>query len=225
MVQVATAAGPLGLTPERWQALKADLVASLGRAHARAPDSVGPTETALRRALTAPAAAEVVAAALLELTRAGTVVRDGTSLRLPDHRPSLTAAEAKLWQQIEPLLEAGGLRPPRVREITEAVGLELRAVEAFLKRAALLGLVLRVADNRYYPPAAVAGLAEIAEALAAASPDGLFTAADYRNRSGIGRNLTIQVLEFFDKSGFTRRTGEARRIARPAAESFGPAGD
>ncbi len=224
MVQVATAAGPLGLTPERWQALKTDLGVSLARWHARAPDSVGPTETALRRALPAPAAAEVVAAALLELTRAGAVVRDGVSLRLPDHRPSLTPAEAKLWQRIEPLLQEGGLRPPRVREVTEAVGLELNAVEAFLNRAALLGLLLRVADNRYYPPAAVARLAAIAEDLAAESSDGLFTAANYRDRSGIGRNLTIQVLEFFDKSGFTHRRGEARRIARPAAESFGPSG-
>ena len=107
--------------------------------------------------------------------------------------------------------------------MTDAVGLELRAVGAFLKRAALLGLVLRVADNRYYPPNAVARLAAVAEAVATESTDGLFTAADYRDRSGIGRNLTIQVLEFFDKSGFTRRSGEARRIARPAADSFGPA--
>ena len=224
MVKIGTAAGPVGLTPARWQSLRDDLVASLERWHGRSPESLGPTEQTLRRALAAPAASEVVAAALLDLTRAGAVVRDGMSLRLPDHRPSLTAAEAALWRQIEPLLGDGGLRPPRVRELAEALAVELRVVEAFLNRAALLGLLLRVADNRYYPPAALSRLAEIAERLADQAPDGLFTAADYRDRSGIGRNLAIQVLEFFDKSGFTRRSGDGRRVVRPAADTFGPTG-
>lgn len=32
-------------------------------------------------------------------------------------------------------------------------------------------------------------------------------AADFRDRLGVGRKLAIQVLEFFDRSGFTRRKG------------------
>ncbi|MEE9195186.1 MAG: SelB C-terminal domain-containing protein, partial [Alphaproteobacteria bacterium] len=61
----------------------------------------------------------------------------------------------------------------------------------------------------------------MAETLAAETPDGLFTAAVYRDHSGIGRNLTIRLLEFFDRSGFTRRVRDDRRILKPAAEVFG----
>ena len=46
------------------------------------------------------------------------------------------------------------------------------------------------------------------------APTGAFTAAAYKDRSGIGRNVTIELLEFFDKEGFTRREGDARRIVR-----------
>jgi len=50
-----------------------------------------------------------------------------------------------------------------------------------------------------------------AHALAAASPDGCLDAAGYRDRTGIGRNLTIQVLEFLARSGVTRFDGTRHR--------------
>ena len=59
------------------------------------------------------------------------------------------------------------------------------------------------------------------EALAAAAENEMFDAKDFRDRTGIGRNLTIEVLEYFDRTGFTRRTQSGRRIQRPAAEVFG----
>ena len=43
----------------------------------------------------------------------------------------------------------------------------------------------------------------------------------FRDATGIGRNLAIEVLEYFDRVGFTRRSHEGRRILKPAAELFG----
>ncbi len=142
-------------------------------------------------------------------------------VRLPDHRPQPTAREAELWKRIQPILEAGELRPPRVREIAEELKLGLNGLESFLGRAQQLGLALRVTDNRSFLPETVLALAEIAEDLAGSAEDGLFEAKDYRDRSGIGRNLTIEVLEYFDRTGFTRRTQAGRRIQRPATDVFG----
>ncbi|MCY4222569.1 MAG: SelB C-terminal domain-containing protein [Thiotrichales bacterium] len=52
--------------------------------------------------------------------------------------------------------------------------------------------------------------------------EGRFTAAEYKNHAGIGRNFAIELLEFFDRSGFTERLGDRRRVRRPATEVFGP---
>ena len=34
----------------------------------------------------------------------------------------------------------------------------------------------------------------------------------------MGRNLAIEVLEFFDRAGLSRREGNVRRFVRPARE-------
>ena len=118
------------------------------------------------------------------------------------------------------LLSGGGLRPPRVREVAEALGLEPAAAEALLERYERFGRVLRVAPNRFFLPETVAALGR--EAAALSEPDG-FTAADFNRRTGIGRNVAIEVLEFLDEIGLTRRTGELRHMVGDPAEVLGGA--
>ena len=81
----------------------------------------------------------------------------------------------------------------------------------FLKRVERFGRVAAVAPNRYFLPETVARLAEIARGLDAEGP---FTAMAYKDISGIGRNLTIEVLEHLDAIGVTRRVGDARIVVR-----------
>jgi selenocysteine-specific elongation factor len=125
-----------------------------------------------------------------------------------------------LWQRVRPLLAVTNLRPPRVREIAAALALEPEAVERLLNRAERLGCVARVADNRFFLPETLGQLTEIARELAEGSAEGSFTAATFKDRSGVGRNLTIQILEYLDKMGATRRQGDARILLR-ASEMFG----
>ncbi len=208
------------LSEARWRALRGIILTTLGDWHARHPESIGPDTDRLRRSLPERMSAELFRDAVAELLRAGEVVREAGSLRLPGHRVAMSSRDAALWARVQPMLEAGGLRPPRVREIAERLGIGPEDAEELLRRVARFGLLFRVADNRFFLPSTLYELARIAEALAAVSPDGCFTAAAYKDRSGIGRNLTIELLEFFDQRGFTRREGEGRRILRPAAEAF-----
>ena len=95
------------------------------------------------------------------------------------------------------------------------------ALVAFLKRAVGRRQLIRVADNRYFHPGALAALARIAAELAGEDPEGRFDAAGFRDRSGIGRNLTIQVLEHFDAAGLTRRLGDRRIVVGSPEDIFG----
>jgi selenocysteine-specific elongation factor len=98
--------------------------------------------------------------------------------------------------------------------LAAALELQPEAVERFLNRAERLGRVGRVAENRFFLPETLARLAEIARELADGSPEGTFTAASFKDRCGVGRNLAIQILEYFDKMGATRRTGDTRIVLR-----------
>lgn len=220
MTEVGGPAEPIALTPAHWEALGAMLTESLAGWHGRHPERVGPSQLELRRALPRTVPAAVFEAVLDALFEAKRISRRGSFLLLPSHRAQPTEREAALWRRIAPILEAGGLRPPRTRELAEELRLDLKALEAFLNRAQQLGLLLRVTANRSFLPETVRSLAEIAERLAGESAEGLFDPRAFRDRSEIGRNLTIEVLEYFDRVGFTRRVQDGRRVLRPAAEAF-----
>ena len=118
-------------------------------------------------------------------------------------------------------MEENALRPPLVQDIAAAIGEDARKVEVVLGRAVRHGLVIRLGKSRFFRPYALRRLGEVAEALAQTSNNRLVTAAAFRDRTGIGRNLTIEVLEFFDRIKFTRRVGDAHQVLRSAGVAFG----
>ena len=204
--------GALALALQQWEALRAALCAALADWHLAQAQSLGPSDIALARQLGARTLALPVRAAIKSLLEEGRVVREGVSLRLPGHRAQLGAQDAALLQQVSELLQAGGLRPPIVGELAATLNMALPLLLEFLKRASALGHLVPVAKNRFFLPTTIAALVQLAQTLAEESADGCFDAAGYRNRSGIGRNLTIQVLEFLDRSGVTRLAGDKRRM-------------
>jgi selenocysteine-specific elongation factor len=211
-LRVGSVRAPVAITRARLAVLSDKIVEALGAWHQAQPDVLGPSRPALIAQLRAEAPAAALDAALAELAAAGRVVRQGPIWRLPEHQPRLTRADERLWEQVEQLLTVEHLRPPRVRELAELLRLTPEAVDRFLARAERLGRVTRVADNRFFLPQTLASLADIARELADNSADGTFTAAMFKDRAGVGRNLTISILEFLDKMGATRRVGDARVV-------------
>jgi selenocysteine-specific elongation factor len=210
---------PLAITRECLAALAETVAEALAEWHRAQPDTLGPTAPALTARLRATAPPAAVDAALARLALAGRAVREGGMWRRPEHRPRLAAADEKLWQRLRPLIAAGELRPPRVRELASDLALEPEAVERLLRRAERLGRVARVADNRYFLPESLERLVAVACQLADESSDGRFTAALFKDRSGVGRNLSIQILEYLDKMGATRRVGDARIVLRAGSSA------
>lgn len=220
MVRTGKPDDPFGISEEHWQAAREDVLDALRRWHGARPDQPGPGEERLRRSLPQRVSPEVFAALLLDLLKDKAIVREGSGISLQGHRPALLASDAEMWERISELLDVDDLRPPRVREIAEELDIDLRVLEQLLGRVTRMGLVHRVADNRYYLVETLRRLGQVAETLCRKSPEATFDARAFRDASGIGRNVAIQVLEFFDKSGLTRREGDVRRIHKPAAEIF-----
>ncbi len=202
----------LAIRADHWTALQDEIVAALQSHHEADPHRLGLNDDALAEAIRPAVAKPVLRQAVAALAAAGVVARRGTIVHVTSHEVRPTAGEIALWRRIEPALANGGPRPPRVRELVEIAEVELEALESFFARAEELGLVHQVAPNRYYLPGAIDGLAELASGLAAASADGTFAAAEFNAASGIGRNLTIQVLEYLDRLGITQRRGDRRRL-------------
>jgi selenocysteine-specific elongation factor len=212
---------PYAASAARLAELGDSIAAALADIHRAEPDVLGVSRPVLIRRLRGEAPEPVLDAALARAIGAATVVREGAVLRLPAHEPRLSRDDERQWQRVEPLLAAGELRPPRVRELAEALALEAETALRLMKRFERFGRVAPVAPNRYFLPDAVARLADIARELAAGDPDGRFTAQSFRDRSGVSRNLTIEVLEYLDRIGVTHRVGDARVLLRSGDAAFG----
>ena len=192
------------------------LTERLARWHASHPSQPGPTKVMLLSvATTLPA--PLLEAILQGMIERGLVIRQARALSLPDHRPVLAPADRTLWETLQPRLVAAGTRPPRVRELAQDLAMEPAEVEQCLVRLERFGLLVRVAPNRFFLPATVVELGELAASLAADQETAGFTAGMFNQASGIGRNLTIQVLEYLDRIGVTQRAGEYRLPRRSAA--------
>ncbi len=203
----------LAVTAARWVAWQAQLLQAVDAWHVDQPDSLGPDGDGLRRQLAVGSQAQpLLRAGLQAAVASGALQRDGLRHRRPGHRPLLAEADADLLARTTAVLHGTGLRPPIVGELALALGLPQPALHDGLARLVARGLLLRVAPNRFYLPQQVAQLDAEARALAAASADGRIDAAAYRDRTGIGRNLTVQVLEFLDRVGITRFDGHHHHL-------------
>ncbi|MGE4046466.1 MAG: selenocysteine-specific translation elongation factor [Acetobacteraceae bacterium] len=191
--------------------LAAQVTAALAAFHARVPGAPGMTDEALRVGMETRLPREAFAALLAHLAASGTVVADGHLLRAPSHRGGLSGPDARVWEALRSLLASAPYRPPLLREAAAAIGVAEVPLRRACKGFARLGLVVEVAPDRFFLRAAVAGMAEAAHALSAEVDGGWFTASQFRDRLGNGRQLAIQVLEYFDRRGVTVRRGDLRR--------------
>ena len=77
-----------------------------------------------------------------------------------------------------------------------------------LRKCVVQGEVFQIVRDLFYHRDCVRELARVLTGLA--HEHGAVETAQYRDAIGIGRKRTIQILEFFDRVGYTRRTRDAR---------------
>ncbi|WP_386068944.1 selenocysteine-specific translation elongation factor [Tahibacter sp. UC22_41] len=206
--RIATGSERLVIADRHWQALRGRVLGALRDFHAQAPDETGPDVGRLRR-IAVPALALPVWLALVdELVREQRIVRKGPWLHLPEHIVTLSADERRLADAVLPLLAAGRFDPPWTRDLARQVKVSEELMRRLLRKLAAEGEVLQIVPDLFYARAAVGELAELAARLAA--DNGTLDVAAYRDGVGTGRKRAVQILEFFDRVGYTRRQRDAR---------------
>ena len=196
-----------------WSALQNMACKALADEHARTPDMAGVGRERLCR-LAFPGLARAAYDELITgLLETGQIAQTGAWLHTPEHHVQLTAGDLGLWQKVEPLLEQHAFHPPRVRDLSQVLHTDENTMRQLLIRVARIGKVYPVAHDHYFTQRTVMRLAQIA--CDTAAEHGSVNAADFRDRIGTGRKLAIQILEFFDHIGFTRRAGDRHLLRQP----------
>ena len=211
----------LGVSPAVWVRLKRALTATLEAFHTANPDLPGMGLERLRLQLEPRLPAAALSTMLQGLARSHEVALDGAWVRLPGHEVRLTPGDEKLWNRIKPMLGvAERFRPPRVRDIANALGIGEADVRRLLKLLGRMGRTDEIAHDHFFLRSTVAEMVEIAVDVAAKAEGNQFTAALFRDRLDNGRKVAIQILEFFDRHGVTLRRGDLRRINKHRLDLF-----
>lgn len=207
--RIATRQDTVIILAAHWQALRDQVVSSLRDWHERRPDEPGVDSGRLQRSTLPALAVSLWNALLQDLLDDGSVQRVGAWWRLPGHDHAPPERERLLLQRVLPRLHAGGFDPPWVRTVATDLGLAEDELRAVLRRAAARGDLFQIVPDLFYAPARIAELAAILAQLSHAT--GTVDAAAFRDAIGLGRKRSIQILEFFNRVGYTRRVGDHHR--------------
>jgi len=217
---LAAGADRFVLEPAHWQSLREGALAALRRFHDESPDEPGPEVGRLRRIAFPDMPAGLWRALLDELARERRVLSSGAWVHLPEHRVTLTETDQVLAGKLGPLIAAGRFDPPWVRDLASAVREPEDRVRTVLRKLLTQGRVCQVVRDLYYDRERIAELAGMIRALSRDS--GSVNAAGFRDAVGLGRKRAIQILEFFDRVGYTRRLHDAH-VLRPDSAWASPA--
>ncbi|MFM0295823.1 MULTISPECIES: selenocysteine-specific translation elongation factor [Paraburkholderia] len=186
-----------------WQTLNTRLTTTLAEYHERSPDELGPDVSRLRR-IAAPLVDDALWRALVDdAAMRGEIVKRGPWLHLPGHTVTLDDADRALAAALLPAVKAGRFDPPWVRDLANANGVGEERVRQLMRKLARQGELFQVVRDLFYHQEVIRELASIAAAEAQKNA-GTVAAAPFRDVTGLGRKRAIQLLEFFDRVGYTR---------------------
>lgn len=183
----------------RWQR---KLLDALARYHDQHRDEPGPGRERLRR-IALPMEDEALVLLLIEQMRAsGTIDSHHGWLHLPEHKAGFTEEQQSIWLRVADLFAD---EPWWVRDLAKEAGVEEALMRAVLRQAAQQGMITAIVKDRYYRNDRIVAFARMIRELD--QRRGSTCAADFRDTLNVGRKLAIQILEYFDRIGFTRRRG------------------
>mgnify|MGYP003320563143 FL=1 len=130
---------------------------------------------------------------------------------LSGHQADIPAAVVALFEQVKPLLDQA--QPPSSGDLAKQLGIPLSKLEKEIPSLVKFRLCIQISTNRYYLPDQIAQLTQTAIDLAEHDN---FTVRAFRDSTGVGRNIVVEILEYFDRKGFTRRSGDSRQIVGTA---------
>lgn len=183
----------------RWQR---KVLSTLATYHEQHQDEPGPGRERLRR-MALPMEDDALVLLLIENMReSGVIASHHGWLHLPEHKAGFTAEQDAVWQKVAALF---GDEPWWVRDLARETHTDEQLMRQVLRHAAQQGMIVAIVKDRYYRNDRIVAFANLIRELDQAR--GSTCAADFRDRLNVGRKLAIQILEYFNRIGFTRRRG------------------
>jgi selenocysteine-specific elongation factor len=158
----------------------------------------------------------LVAALIERLKRAKRLRGDERSISHVDWVPKLSPAERKLRDQVLASFESAGFQPPDPADLQKQAVARAAAVQPIVELLVAEGHLVRVGDSMFVHAKAEEEIRRRVTDKLREAAAGL-TVGDIRDLLGITRKHALPYCEYLDRVGVTRRSGDLRVLATPAA--------
>ncbi|BFU60860.1 MULTISPECIES: selenocysteine-specific translation elongation factor [Rodentibacter] len=126
-------------------------------------------------------------------------------LHLPEHKIQFTPEEQTRWSEMLAEFERAQGQAVWVRDMANALAMDESSMRDFMYKAGKLGYLTPIVKDRFFLTETIYAYARLIKKIA--EEEGKVSVNEVRDRLSFGRKLTVQLMEYFDRTGFLRRKG------------------
>ena len=135
----------------------------------------------------------------------------GKYVCLPEFAPALSKQDERIMAEMVREIEQAAFQPPAPAQLRVAARFDARRIERLLKIAVAHGALARIDANIHLAAPVETKLRDTIRDMTAAGDE--VTVSALRERLGSSRKYMVPIMEYLDRIGFTRRSGDARVLA------------
>ncbi|QGM80004.1 selenocysteine-specific translation elongation factor [Otariodibacter oris] len=180
------------------------IVDKLTEYHALHNDQLGITKARLHRLSALEQPESLITYFIDELVLTKKLAQTRGWIHTPEHRIEFNAEELQKWAEIRPLFEQTN-QALWVRDIANELLADETETRNLLYKAGKLGYLVPIVKDRFLLQEQISIFAQ--EIKQFIEQNGSISVNQLRDQIGYGRKVTVQLIEYFDRSGFLRRKG------------------
>ena len=148
---------------------------------------------------------DILPTVIKDLVSNGYLMEESGRVSHLQHSSKLSSTEKQLLTTISKHLNS--FQPPPLGDLVDLTGIPRSKLSALLSSIVKKGELVQISSTRYYLKPKLQELIDIARELDRIGP---FDVRSFRDQASIGRNTAIDLLEYFDSLGYTKRIGTNR---------------
>jgi selenocysteine-specific elongation factor len=149
-------------------------------------------------------------AAVGELIQSGVIVLRGGLISIVGRAVALTQQQTTIWTAVQDILGKASPAIPTLWELQDATGVDFKILSHTLDFLVRKNYLFRVSERRYALASTLQSFCNTVKDMDAQSEK--IEVKGFKARAGVGRNLCVEVLEYFDTIRFTQRRDSYRVV-------------